>query len=174
MDQGETWHGGRPRPWPHCVTWGPSFPSFKGAQLSPNFQPMSVVAIGWIDQDATCYEGKPRSRRHCVRWGTQLLLKRGTAPTFRPMSIVAKRSPISATAEHLFKTGWLKSILISTSIPLSFNFVYHWYKLNSFWWCFVMSKQKIFVWLCIYSISVKILLLKLIFTLLLNGWSYSC
>ena len=28
--------------------------------------------------------------------------KRGTAaPTFRPMSIVAKRSPISATAEHL-------------------------------------------------------------------------
>jgi len=28
--------------------------------------------------------------------------KRGTAPTFRPMSIVAKRSPISATAEHLF------------------------------------------------------------------------
>jgi len=28
-------------------------------------------------------------------------LKRGTAPTFRPMSIVAKRSPISATAEHL-------------------------------------------------------------------------
>ena len=28
-------------------------------------------------------------------------LKRGTAPTFRPMSIVAKWSPTSATAEHL-------------------------------------------------------------------------
>jgi len=27
--------------------------------------------------------------------------KRGAAPNFRPMSIVAKRSPISATAEHL-------------------------------------------------------------------------
>jgi len=27
--------------------------------------------------------------------------KRGTALRFRPMSIVAKRSPISATAEHL-------------------------------------------------------------------------
>jgi len=26
----------------------------------------------------------------------------GTAPIFRPMSIVAKRSPISATAEHLY------------------------------------------------------------------------
>jgi len=30
--------------------------------------------------------------------------KRGTAPNFRPMSIVAKRSPISATAELLYKT----------------------------------------------------------------------
>jgi len=27
---------------------------------------------------------------------------RGTAPNFRPMSIMAKRSPISATAEHLY------------------------------------------------------------------------
>jgi len=32
MDQNETWHGGRPRPWPHCVRWGPSSPSHKGAQ----------------------------------------------------------------------------------------------------------------------------------------------
>ena len=23
-DQDETWHAGRPRPWPHCVRWGPS------------------------------------------------------------------------------------------------------------------------------------------------------
>ena len=29
------------------------------------------------------------------------LPKKGHAPNFRPMSIVAKRSPISATAEHL-------------------------------------------------------------------------
>jgi len=36
-------HGGRPRPWPHCVRWGPS-PSPIWAQLSPNFRPMSVVA----------------------------------------------------------------------------------------------------------------------------------
>jgi len=27
--------------------------------------------------------------------------KRGTAPNFRPMSVVAKRSPISAIADHL-------------------------------------------------------------------------
>jgi len=29
--------------------------------------------------------------------------QRGTAPNFQPMSIVAKGSPISVTAEHLFK-----------------------------------------------------------------------
>jgi len=41
---------------------------------------------------------------HTVR--SQLPLpQRGTAPNFPPMSIVAKRSPISATAEHLFKNG---------------------------------------------------------------------
>jgi len=57
---------------------------------------------GWMDKDETWYEGRPRS------WplmGTQLLLPQmGTAPSFRRMSIVAKRSPISATAEHLFET----------------------------------------------------------------------
>jgi len=32
MDQNETWRGGRPRRWPHCVRWGPSSPTPKGAQ----------------------------------------------------------------------------------------------------------------------------------------------
>jgi len=41
MDQDETLHGGRPRPRPHCVRWGPSSPK-RGT--SPNFWPMSVVA----------------------------------------------------------------------------------------------------------------------------------
>ena len=60
MDQDDTWHGGRPRPGPHCVRWEPSFPSPKGH--SP-------------------------------------------PPTFRRMSIVAKRSLISATVEHLFNNS---------------------------------------------------------------------
>jgi len=60
MDQDETWHAGRPRPWPRCIRWGPcSSPKKKGAQ-PPNFQPMSTVA---------------------------------------------KRSPILATAEHLYKNS---------------------------------------------------------------------
>jgi len=41
MDENETWHshGGRPRPRPHCVRWGPSFPP-KKAQQPPTFWPM--------------------------------------------------------------------------------------------------------------------------------------
>ena len=40
-------------------------------------------------------------RGHIVLHGTQLPLKRDTAPNFRPMSIVAKRSPISAASAEL-------------------------------------------------------------------------
>jgi len=46
---------------------------------------------GWMDKDATGYRGKTWPRRHCVRWGLNPSEKRGTAaPTFQPMSIVAK------------------------------------------------------------------------------------
>jgi len=34
-----------------------------------------------------------------------LPLKRGTSPTFGPISIVAKRLPISSTVEHLLRFG---------------------------------------------------------------------
>jgi len=40
---------------------------------------------------------------------------RGRAPSFRPMSTVAKRSPISATAEHLFYFG-VRSTATSVSV----------------------------------------------------------
>jgi len=43
MDQDQTWHAGRPQPWPHCVKWEPSSPSPKGAQ-PPNFRPISFAA----------------------------------------------------------------------------------------------------------------------------------
>ena len=42
--QDETWHAGKPRPWPHCARWEPSSPfPEKGAQ-PPNFRPISIVA----------------------------------------------------------------------------------------------------------------------------------
>jgi len=54
--------------------------------------------VGWIKMPLGIHRGRPRPRRH-VRWGPSSSTERGTtAPTFRPMSIVAKRSHISATA----------------------------------------------------------------------------
>ena len=38
-DQDETRLAGSPRPWPHCVTWGPTSPSPKGAQSPQMFGP---------------------------------------------------------------------------------------------------------------------------------------
>ena len=57
-----------------------------------------------MDQDAIWYGGRTQPRRHCIQLETSSPTERGTAtPTFRPVSIVvAKRSPISATAELLF------------------------------------------------------------------------
>ena len=52
---------------------------------------MSLGTKVGLGQAALCY------------MGTQVpLSKRTQPPNFRPMSIVAKQSPISATAEHLF------------------------------------------------------------------------
>jgi len=50
MDQHATWYGGRPRPWPHCVGWGPSAPSpEKGGTAAPTFRPMYCgETAGWI------------------------------------------------------------------------------------------------------------------------------
>ena len=66
-DQDETWRAGRPRPWPHCVRWGPSSPP--SSTQPPIFGRCLLWPNGWTDQDATRYEGRPRPRRLSVRWG---------------------------------------------------------------------------------------------------------
>ena len=59
MDQDETWHAGRPRPWLHCgrwrpsspcVSWGPSSPPQKGAE-PPQFLAHICCGqmAGWIE-----------------------------------------------------------------------------------------------------------------------------
>jgi len=72
-----------------------------------------------MDQDVTWYEGRPQLRPHCVTWVT---IPPKRSPNFRPAYIVAKRSPISATAEHLliiirmiyiFATyGWRRGVVV--------------------------------------------------------------
>ena len=106
MDQDETWHAGRPRPWPHCVRWGPSSPVCSRSphpQFSAHIGCGQMAAYRYIyrysltvkikmDQDATWYGGS-LGPGDIVLDGTQppSLPKRGGAPNFRPMSIVAKR-----------------------------------------------------------------------------------
>jgi len=70
-DRDETWHAGRPWPWPHCVRWGPSSPCPKGAQPHPLFGPYLLQPNGYMDQDATWYGGRPHPRGLCVRWETE-------------------------------------------------------------------------------------------------------
>ena len=53
---------------------------------------------GWMDQDETSHAGRPRPRWHCDRWDPDPQ-KGGTAPNFRPMSIVAKR--LDGSRRHL-------------------------------------------------------------------------
>ena len=85
---------------------------------------------GWMDQDATWYSDRPQPRRHCVRLGpSPPPCKKGAQqpPLFGPSAFVpkcvchlcikelltyllsvAKRSPISATAELLLRNRWDK------------------------------------------------------------------
>jgi len=101
-DQDETWHAGRPRPWPHCVRWEPSYLSPKGAQPHPIFGPYLLRPNVCVDQDATWYGARPQPRRLCVRWRPRSTLPkrdRAPLPNFRPISIVAKR--LHASRCHL-------------------------------------------------------------------------
>jgi len=86
----------------------PSYTASDGTQLPhrgtdpPIFGPCLLWPNGWMDQDATWYGGRSRPRPHCIRWGPSSPLQKGhSSPPFWPMSTVAKRSPISAIAQHL-------------------------------------------------------------------------
>jgi len=93
MHQDQTWHAGRPRPWPHCVRWGPTFPPQSGI---PQFSVRICCGqmVGWIkmphgrkiglNPSDIVLDGDPAPRPP----------KGGRAPNFRSMSIVDKRSPI--------------------------------------------------------------------------------
>ena len=75
-----------------------------GAVVCPVLSCLSVTlvycdqTVGWIKMKLSMEVGS-RPWSHCVRRGPIYPThKRGTAPNFQPMSIVAKRSPVSATA----------------------------------------------------------------------------
>ena len=71
----------------HIVLDGyPALSLQKEAESLPIFGPCLLWPNGWMDQDDTWYGGRPRPSD--VVTGTP---KRCTAPSFRPMCIVAKR-----------------------------------------------------------------------------------
>ena len=76
----------------------PAPPTKGGRNSSPHVGPC-IWPNSLMDQDASWYKDMPGP------WLHPAPPERGTAassPSFRPMSIVAKRSPISATPEHLY------------------------------------------------------------------------
>ena len=93
--------------------WGPSSQKKGAQQPLPNFRSMPVIshANGWMDHATTWYGDMPRLRPHCVRWEPSSP-QRTQPPNFRPMSVVAKRSPIPATAELLFATQRSSNLIV--------------------------------------------------------------
>jgi len=87
MDQDETWHAGRPWPWPHCVRCIPSCPSPKREQ-SPQLSAHICCGqmAGWIKMPLAM---EIASAQATLCWmGTQFplpLLQRGSrSPIFGP------------------------------------------------------------------------------------------
>jgi len=134
MDQDETWHGGGPRPWPHRVRWGPSSPSPKG--YSPQF--LAYVSCGqtagWIKMPLGSEVGFSPDDIVLDRDPPPPPQKGGTAaPTFRPMSVVAKRLD-----EHLF-VGLIMAALCNRGGPLYFCPVISFYLSIFFFYLFFLA-----------------------------------
>jgi len=88
MDQDETWHAGKPWPWPHCVRWDQAPPQQK--VHSPEFLTHVYCGqtTGWIKMPLGTEVGLGLG--DVVLDGDPAPPKRGTAPSFRLMSILEK------------------------------------------------------------------------------------
>jgi len=102
MDQDATSYDGRSRPGQHCVRCGPSFIP-RGAAFQYSAHVCCGQTTGWIKMLFGTKVGLGPG--HIVLYGEPAPPKGAQLPNFRPMSIVAKQSPISATAEHLFSNN---------------------------------------------------------------------
>jgi len=48
-------YGGRPRPRPHCVRWGPTSPTERDTAASPTFRPMSIDCGQTVAHLSNCW-----------------------------------------------------------------------------------------------------------------------
>jgi len=95
IDQDETWHADRPRPWPHCVRRGTTSPPQKG--FAPISSPYLLWPNCWMDQDGIWHGGGSRSRPHCARWG----------PSYPPAKRVQSPLPPIFDPFLLWPNGWM-------------------------------------------------------------------
>jgi len=114
MDQGETWHTGRSRPWPHCVRWGVGDPAPLPKGHSPQFSAHICCGqmAGWIKMPLGREVGLDPSE--IVLDTTQLLLpKRGG------------RAPPQFLAHFCCgqTTGWIKMTLGALEVGLSPGYI---------------------------------------------------
>jgi len=112
MDQDATWYDSRPWSGQHCIRCGPSStPKGHRPQISAHVR--CGQTAGWIKTPLGTKVGLGPGR--IVLHGDPAPPPRkGTYPNFRPMSITAKPSPISATAEHLLLL--LVGLYITTAV----------------------------------------------------------
>ena len=110
-DQDETWQAGRPRPSPHCVRWGPSSPSPKGAQ-PPQFS--AHIHCGQMAAQIKIPLGMEvglSAGRHCVRWGPSSPSPKGAQPPQFSAHIccgqMAAWIKMSLGMELLWLNGWM-------------------------------------------------------------------
>jgi len=82
----------------------PATPRKRHTHPHPIFGPCLLWPNGWMDEDAACYVSRPRPRQHCTRRGHSSCESGTAAPPllFGPC-LLWPRSPISATAELLYK-----------------------------------------------------------------------
>jgi len=89
----------------HIVLDGDPAPP-KRAIASPTFRSMFIVTKRLDGSRCRLVRRyRPRPAQDTLLHGDPASPVRGTSPNFRPMCIVAKRLPISATVDHLFCDG---------------------------------------------------------------------
>jgi len=89
MDQDETWHAGRPRPWPHCARWGAPPPKEQSPQFSAHICCGQMTA--WINVPLGMEIGLGPGDFVLDGDPASPFQKGAEPPNFRPMFIVAKR-----------------------------------------------------------------------------------
>ena len=104
LGQGHIVLDGDPAPPTERGTPTPSFAIY-GRRIIRGSSLLSLK--GWMDQNATWYGGIGLGPGDIVLCGDPAPPRKGTqqSPTFRLVSIVTTRSPISAAAEHLLTDG---------------------------------------------------------------------